>query len=96
MAQYQKAPQVTRDRLYTDAMQELYGKTTKVLVDSKGSNIINLPLDKLLPAKATEAAIATGAAPAAAQAASTSAANNPSSTDPRSREDLRSRTRETH
>lgn len=100
VAQYQKAPQVTRDRLYTDAMQELYGKTTKVLVDSKGSNIINLPLDKLLPAKAADAAqaaVATGAAaPAAAQTASASAANHPSGADPRSREDLRSRSRESH
>lgn len=102
VAQYQKAPQVTRDRLYTDAMQELYGKTTKVLVDSKGSNIINLPLDKLLPAKAAEATATgvTGAAPAATQAAAvqsaqTSAAGS-ATTDPRSREDLRSRTRETH
>jgi membrane protease subunit HflK len=105
VAQYQKAPQVTRDRLYTDAMQELYGKTTKVLVDSKGNNIINLPLDKLQGGKAAEAAAST-ATPAAAQAAAaaqstpgTQAVQNPAATSsaapaPRGRDELRSRSRE--
>jgi membrane protease subunit HflK len=35
LAEYQKAPQVTRDRMYTDAMQQIYASTTKVLVDTK-------------------------------------------------------------
>jgi len=49
LAEYQKAPQVTRDRMYTDAMQQIYASTTKVLVDSKqGSNLLYLPLDKLI------------------------------------------------
>ncbi|AVQ80016.1 FtsH protease activity modulator HflK [Variovorax sp. PMC12] len=49
LAEYQKAPQVTRDRMYTDAMQQIYASTTKVLVDSKqGSNLLYLPLDKLM------------------------------------------------
>ncbi|HSV59130.1 MAG TPA: FtsH protease activity modulator HflK [Variovorax sp.] len=48
LAEYQKAPQVTRDRMYTDAMQQIYTNTTKVLIDSKqGSNLLYLPLDKL-------------------------------------------------
>lgn len=48
LAEYQKAPQVTRDRMYTDAMQQIYSNTTKVLIDSKqGSNLLYLPLDKL-------------------------------------------------
>jgi modulator of FtsH protease HflK len=48
LAEYQKAPQVTRDRMYIDAMQQIYANTTKVLVDSKqGSNLLYLPLDKL-------------------------------------------------
>lgn len=51
LAEYQKAPQVTRDRMYTDAMQQIYSNTTKVLVDSKqGSNLLYLPLDKLMQA----------------------------------------------
>ena len=49
LTEYQKAPQVTRDRMYTDAMQQIYANTTKVLVDSKqGSNLLYLPLDKLM------------------------------------------------
>nr|WP_295771291.1 FtsH protease activity modulator HflK [Rhodoferax sp.] len=47
--EYQKAPQVTRDRMYLDAMQQIYGNVTKVLVDSKqGSNLLYLPLDKIV------------------------------------------------
>ncbi|MDR7331482.1 membrane protease subunit HflK [Roseateles asaccharophilus] len=49
LTEYQKAPQVTRDRLYTDAMQQVYSNVSKVMVDSKsGSNLLYLPLDKLL------------------------------------------------
>lgn len=48
-AEYQKAPQVTRDRMYLDAMSEIYSNVTKVMVDSKaGSNLLYLPLDKLM------------------------------------------------
>ena len=61
-AEYQKAPQVTRDRLYTDAMQQIYSSVTKVMVDSKqGSNLLYLPLDKLM-----QAASGTGNSSAAA------------------------------
>ncbi len=49
LTEYQKAPQVTRERMYTDAMQEIYSNVTKVLVDSKsGSNLLYLPLDKIM------------------------------------------------
>ena len=49
LAEYQKAPQVTRDRMYTDAMQQVYTNVTKVLVDSRqGSNLLYLPLDKIM------------------------------------------------
>jgi len=49
LTEYQKAPQVTRDRMYIDAMQQVYGNVTKVLVDSRqGSNLLYLPLDKIM------------------------------------------------
>ncbi|MFG6440941.1 FtsH protease activity modulator HflK [Roseateles sp. LKC17W] len=49
LAEYQKAPQVTRDRLYIDTMQQVYTNVSKVMVDSRtGSNMLYLPLDKLL------------------------------------------------
>jgi membrane protease subunit HflK len=47
--EYQKAPQVTRDRMYLDAMQQIYGNVTKVLVESRqGSSLLYLPLEKIL------------------------------------------------
>jgi modulator of FtsH protease HflK len=58
-AEYQKAPQVTRDRLYINAMQEIYSSVTKVLVESKqGSNMLYLPLDKIMQLNSTPAAAA--------------------------------------
>jgi modulator of FtsH protease HflK len=71
LAEYEKAPGVTRDRLYIDAMQEVYSNVTKVLVDGRGNNVIQLPLDKLAQAGA--------AAPAAAPASSPSASASPTS-----------------
>ena len=48
LAEYQKAPAVTRDRIYLETMQQIYS-TTKVMVDARsGSNLITLPLDKLM------------------------------------------------
>jgi len=48
-AEYQKAPAVTRDRLYIDTMREVYTNVSKVMVDSRsGSNLLYLPLDKLM------------------------------------------------
>jgi membrane protease subunit HflK len=49
LVEYQKAPQVTRDRMYLDAMQQILGNVTKVLVDSRqGSNLLYLPLERIL------------------------------------------------
>ena len=51
LAEYDKAPAVTRNRLYLDAMEEVLSSTTKVLMDNKnGSNLTYLPLDKLIGA----------------------------------------------
>ena len=70
LTEYQKAPQVTRDRMYTDAMQQVYTNVTKVLVDSRqGSNLLYLPLDKIMQQSA-QGGVTTSpefsAAPAAA------------------------------
>ena len=49
LTEYQKAPQVTRDRMYIDTMQQVYTNVTKVLVESRqGSNLLYLPLDKIM------------------------------------------------
>lgn len=49
LTEYDKAPAVTRERMYLDTMQEVLSKSSKVLVDlKKGNNLIYLPLDKLI------------------------------------------------
>jgi len=49
LAEYAKAPKVTRDRMYTDAMQQMYSNVTKIYVDTQGGmNLLSLPLDRLL------------------------------------------------
>jgi membrane protease subunit HflK len=62
LAEYQKAPAVTRDRMYLETMQQIFTNTTKVMVDAKGgSNLLYLPLDKLIAqAAATDAAAKSG------------------------------------
>jgi modulator of FtsH protease HflK len=51
LAEYVKAPAVTRERLYLDTMQQIFASTTKVLIDSRTSSpLLYLPLDKLLQA----------------------------------------------
>jgi modulator of FtsH protease HflK len=64
LTQYQKAPAVTRERMYIETMQQIYTNATKVLIDSKGGNTVYLPLDKLLAQNGVGPK--TDAAPAAA------------------------------
>ena len=96
LTEYQKAPQVTRDRLYLESMQQIYSNVSKVLVESRqGSNLLYLPLDKImqLGGDAGTAPVMQGPAPAAApqQSAPSAAA----SAEARSRQGQRSRDRET-
>lgn len=47
--EYAKAPEVTRQRLYLETMQQVFANTSKVIVDAKGGgNLLYLPLDKLM------------------------------------------------
>ena len=49
MVEYNKAPQVTRERLYLDTVQQILASTSKVLIDAKaGNNLLYLPLDKVI------------------------------------------------
>ena len=49
LVEYQKAPRVTRDRLYINAIEDVYSRTNKVLIDSEGSgNLLYLPIDQLI------------------------------------------------
>ncbi|WP_439509925.1 FtsH protease activity modulator HflK [Marinimicrobium koreense] len=48
MAEFDKAPEVTRRRLYIDAVEEVFSKASKVMVDVEdGNNMLYLPLDRL-------------------------------------------------
>ena len=48
LAEYNKAPAVTRERLYLDAIQQVYSNTNKVMVDvESGNNMLYIPLDKM-------------------------------------------------
>ncbi|MFM8900510.1 MAG: FtsH protease activity modulator HflK [Burkholderiales bacterium] len=92
LAEYQKAPAVTRDRMYIDTMTQVYGNVSKVLVDTRSnSNLLYLPLDKLMQ-QAGAAPMGTPAPvqPSSAEA-STSAAGAP---DIRSRDGQRGRDRD--
>ncbi len=92
-AEYSRAPEVTRERLYLDTMQQVMSSTSKVMIDAQGNgNLLMLPLDKLMQQ--------AGAKPVAAQAQPDSqsaaglAANAPvPAFDPRNREGMFSRER---
>lgn len=62
LVEYNKAPEVTRQRMYLDTMQQILSSTSKILLDTKGSgNLLYLPLDKLMQAAAAApAATASG------------------------------------
>ena len=81
LTEYQKAPGVTRDRMYLETMQQIYSSASKVMVDAKsGSNLLYLPLDKLIAqAAATDA---SAAAAKAAQASPPATATLPSEVMP--------------
>lgn len=48
LAEYEKAPKVTQERLYLETMESILGSTTKILIDVDGSSLMYLPLDKLI------------------------------------------------
>lgn len=103
--EYAKAPQVTRDRIYVDAMRDIYQNVTKVYVDQKsGSNLLYLPLDKIVASTQAAAkpeadsAVPTSSAAAASTSAPNTAGTNSAgsatySTDIDPREMIRSRLR---
>jgi len=92
LAEYSKAPAVTRERLYLDTMQQVFSNTSKVLVDSRGNgnNLLYLPLDRLVQQAAADAR--PPAAPVTPSADAPSAPTAPSSAG--TRDGLRARDRD--
>ena len=93
LTEYQKAPQVTRERMYLDTMQGIYSGVNKVIIDSRAAgNLLYLPIDKLMQSAGAPAAAVPG--PAAQAPAPAPAAQAPAA-DARTRDNARSRERET-
>ena len=94
LTEYKKAPAVTRDRLYIDTMREVYSNVSKVYVDSRNnSNLLYLPLDKLMQQTGAASAPGAGAAIAAADGGAATLPA-PGSLDVRSRDGQRGRDRD--
>lgn len=98
LTEYQKAPQVTRDRMYLETMQQIYANVTKVMVESRqGSSLLYLPLDRILQQVAAGGAATVAPDPGAAVSGGSSAPVPGAgiSNDPRARDNARGRERET-
>jgi membrane protease subunit HflK len=95
LVEYQKAPGVMRDRLYIDAMQQIFANTTKIMVDTKSNNsMIYLPLDKLIAQTAAEASAGVQQPQAQPVPPALNEVAPPSEVRPSSRDRDRSRDRE--
>ncbi len=91
LAEYERAPAVTRERLYIEAVEDVMSRTNKVLLDASGSgNMIYLPVDKLLENRVPAAGGTGSARPAPAPQAAEPAAEI-EATAIRGREALRNR-----
>ena len=90
LAEYQKAPAVTRDRMYIDTMRQVYSNVSKVMIDSRSnSNLLYLPLDKLL-----QQSTVTNVAPTVPVPTTPETSPASGSADARSRDNQRGRDRE--
>lgn len=88
LIQYQRAPEVTRERLYIDTMESVLTRSPKVMIDvENGNNLMFLPLDQLLSG--------SGAAPNLTGQQSGESSDTNSIMDEFNRNVSRSRTRET-
>jgi membrane protease subunit HflK len=90
LTEYQKAPAVTRDRMYIDTMRQVYSNVSKVMIDSRNnSNLLYLPLDKLL-----QQSNVTTVAPTVPVPTLPDTSTSTGSADARSRDNQRGRDRE--
>jgi membrane protease subunit HflK len=81
LTEYKRAPRVTRNRLYLQAVEEVYANSRKVIIDTKSSgNLIYLPLDKLIGGENRESTVVEGGRSADIQAPPGSA-NTPANED---------------
>jgi len=92
---YAQAPEITRNRMYTDTMESILSRSHKIIIDAKsgGGNMIYLPLDKLAEAVRAANAGSPSSAPSGAAAASSPAAAPTPAAGDRSDQDDRGRER---
>ena len=96
LTEYRRAPEVTRERMYLETMQQVMSRSSKVMVDAKGNgNLLFMPLDKLMQGAVNPPTPAEASAAAAAAASPVPAPNTrpDNSIDLRSRDLLRDRER---
>lgn len=94
LAQYNNAPEVTRQRLYLDAQEQIMSSVSKVIVDQKsGNSLLYLPLDKLINASGNDVVQQTQSMQALNPQPDAATASSAAVTD-RSRDAFRSRDRE--
>jgi modulator of FtsH protease HflK len=90
LTEYEKAPAVTRERLYLETMQQIMANSTKVMVDQKaGNNILSLPLDRILQSGGT--VTTSDVVPPRVPETSTSATAGTEAARPAARESFRTR-----
>ncbi|MGB8517341.1 MAG: FtsH protease activity modulator HflK [Gallionella sp.] len=97
LVEYEKAPAVTRERMYIDMMQQVMGNISKVMVDQKnGSSMLYLPLDKLIDASRSGALVPApaDAVPAVKPDVPVTSQSNDNNAAQRARDSLLSRDRE--
>jgi modulator of FtsH protease HflK len=95
LTEYQKAPQVTRDRMYLEAMQQIYGNVTKVIVESRqGSNLLYMPLDKIIQSTGSTAGAGSTDAASSNLATPSQVPSNVVPSETRARDSGRNRDRE--
>jgi membrane protease subunit HflK len=85
LKEYRKAPGVTRERLYIDAMEYVYTNSSKVLLDADGSgNLLYLPVDELMK-RGGQQSSGSGAAPQRSNPELSSGSGRPARQDSRTR-----------
>ena len=60
LTEYTKAPDVTRERLYRETLEDVFSSTNKVIVDSSSNSMMYLPIDKLINSSRTPKSSSTG------------------------------------
>ena len=93
-SEFKRAPQVTRERMYLDTMQQVLSSTSKVMIDNKGgNNLLYLPIDKLVQQSGGSAVAVAGVAQPESVQSTLSSPSASSQGSPRDRDFLRDRGR---